>query len=56
MKIDIIGTGYIGITEDLCFASLGQNVICYDIIKEKIGQFNKGIPKLYEENLDVCLK
>ena len=36
MKVGIIGTGYIGLTEGLCFASLGQHVICYDIIKEKI--------------------
>ena len=56
MKIGIIGTGYIGLTEGLCFASLGQNVICYDIIKEKIDQLNKGIPTLYEENIDVLLK
>ena len=56
MKIGIIGTGYIGLTEGLCFASLGQSVICYDIIKEKIDQLNKGIPTLYEENIDVLLK
>ena len=56
MKIGIIGTGYIGLTEGLCFASLGQNVICYDIIKEKIEQLNKGIPTLYEESIDVLRK
>lgn len=53
MKIGIIGTGYIGLTEGLCFAELGQEVICYDIIKEKIDQLNKGIPTLYEETIDV---
>ena len=41
MNIGIIGTGYIGLTEGLCFASLGQNVICYDIIKDKIEKLNK---------------
>ena len=56
MKIGIIGTGYIGLTEGLCFADLGQKVICYDIIKEKIDQLNNGIPTLYEENIDVLLK
>ena len=56
MKIGIIGTGYIGLTEGLCFADLGQKVICYDIIKEKIEQLNKGIPTLYEETIDVLLK
>ena len=56
MKIGIIGTGYIGLTEGLCFAELGQVVICYDIVKEKIEQLNKGIPTLYEENIDILLK
>ena len=56
MKLGIIGTGYIGLTEGLCFADLGQHVICYDIIKEKIEQLNKGIPTLYEENIDSLLK
>ena len=56
MNIGIIGTGYIGLTEGLCFASLGQNVICYDIIKDKIEKLNKGIPTLYEENIEKLLK
>ena len=56
MKIGIIGTGYIGLTEGLCFAELGQHVICYDIIKEKIDLLNKGIPTLYEENIENLLK
>ena len=56
MNIGIIGTGYIGLTEGLCFASLGQHTICYDIIKEKIKQLNQGIPTLFEENIEVLLK
>ena len=34
MNIGIVGTGYIGLTEVLCFASIGQQVICYDIFKK----------------------
>ena len=56
MNIGIIGTGYIGLTEGLCFSSLGQNVICYDIIKDKIEKLNKGIPTLFEENIEKLLK
>ena len=56
MKIGIIGTGYIGLTEGLCFASLGHHTICYDIIKEKIENLNKGIPTLFEENIESLLK
>ena len=56
MNIGIIGTGYIGLTDGLCFASLGQHIICYDIIKKKIKQLNQGIPTLFEENIDALLK
>lgn len=56
MKISIIGTGYIGLTEGLCFADLGHNVVCYDILKEKIELLQKGIPTLYEEGLEDMLK
>ena len=56
MKICIIGTGYIGLTEGLCFADLGHDVVCYDIIEEKINQLKNGIPTLYEEGLEEMLK
>ena len=51
MKVGIIGTGYIGLTEGLCFASLGQHVICYDIIKEKIEQLKKDRQE-FQEKID----
>ena len=56
MKIAIIGTGYIGLTEGLCFADLGHTIYCYDIVEEKINKLNNGIPTLYEEGLEEMLK
>ena len=56
MNITIIGTGYIGLTEGLCFADLGHNVICYDIVKEKIQKLQKGIPTLYEDGLEKTMQ
>lgn len=56
MKICIIGTGYIGLTEGLCFADLGHDVMCYDILEEKINQLKQGIPTLYENGLEDMLK
>lgn len=56
MKICIIGTGYIGLTEGLCFADLGHSVNCFDIAKDKIEQLQKGIPTLYENGLEEMLK
>ena len=30
MKICMIGTGYVGLVSGVCFADLGNNVICVD--------------------------
>ena len=34
MKICIVGTGYVGLVSGTCFAELGNNVICTDVIKK----------------------
>jgi UDPglucose 6-dehydrogenase len=36
----------------VCFAQLGNKVICVDKDKEKINMLNKGIMPIYEENLE----
>ena len=56
MKICIIGTGYIGLTEGLCFADLGHDVVCFDIVKDKIEKLKNGIPTIYEDGLEDMLK
>jgi UDPglucose 6-dehydrogenase len=55
MRICIIGTGYVGLTEGVCFSEIGHDVICYDISKEKIDKLKKGIPTLYEFGLSDLL-
>jgi UDPglucose 6-dehydrogenase len=55
MKICIIGTGYVGLTEGVCFAEIGHDVICYDVVKEKIEKLQQGIPTLYENGLKEIL-
>lgn len=52
----MIGTGYIGLTEGVGFADLGHDVICYDIVKEKIDSLNKGVSPIFEEGLDDMLR
>ncbi len=34
--IAVIGTGYVGLTTGACFAHLGHNVICADIVQDKV--------------------
>jgi len=55
MNISIIGTGYVGLVTGVCFAKLGNNVICVDVDKDKINNINNGIAPIFEKNLDKIL-
>ena len=55
MNISIIGTGYVGLVSGICFAKLGNNVICVDIDKKKIDKINNGITPIYEKGLEELL-
>lgn len=52
MNIAVIGTGYVGLTSGVCFAELGNNVICVDIDEKKIDRINKGLMPIYEPGLE----
>ena len=51
-KICVIGTGYVGLVTGTCFADLGNEVICLDLDKERIGKLNKNIMPFYEPGLE----
>ncbi|PNX47114.1 MAG: UDP-glucose 6-dehydrogenase [Thermoplasmata archaeon M9B1D] len=55
MNISIIGTGYVGLVSGVCFASLGHNIICVDVDKEKVDKINQGFSPIYEEGLGHLL-
>lgn len=55
MNITVVGTGYVGLVTGLCFAEIGNNVICIDIDKKKIAGLNEGKSPIYEENIDTLL-
>ena len=51
-SIAVIGTGYVGLITGAGFADLGNNVVCIDILEEKIAQLRAGTMPFFEPGLE----
>ena len=51
MKVAVIGAGYVGLITGVCFADLGNNVICIDKDKEKLSLLKQHKAPFYEPGL-----
>lgn len=54
-KVAVIGTGYVGLTTSIGLASLGHDVVGYDIDPSKVDQLKAGILPIHEPGLDQML-
>ncbi len=52
MKLAVIGTGYVGLVAGVCFAEVGNEVLCVDVDEEKLARLRNGEVPIYEPGLD----
>lgn len=56
MNICVIGTGYVGLVAGTCLADSGNDVICVDVIEEKIAGLKRGELPIYEPGLQELVE
>jgi UDPglucose 6-dehydrogenase len=55
MKLAFFGTGYVGLVSGVCFADLGNDVICVDVDPERLAKLKKGEAPFYEPGLSELM-
>lgn len=54
-KVAVIGTGYVGLTTGACLSHLGHEVVCADVVPEKVDALNRGEVPILEAGLDELI-
>lgn len=56
MKVTVVGTGYVGLVSGVCFADLGNDVVCVDKDVSKIERLNRFESPIYEPGLEELIE
>lgn len=51
-KIGVVGTGYVGLVTGTCLADFGNQVVCVDVVEEKIRLLERGKVPFFEPGLE----
>ncbi len=54
--IAVIGAGYVGLTTGACLAHLGHQVVCADVVPEKVEGLSRGEVPILEDGLDDLVR
>src|SRR5881275_360799 len=54
--IGVIGAGWVGLVTAACFAELGHEVHCRDIVREKVEALDRGELPIYEPDLPALVE
>ena len=55
MKIAVLGSGYVGLTTSACLAETGNDVICVDILEERVEALKRGGIPFFELGLGALV-
>jgi UDPglucose 6-dehydrogenase len=55
MNISVFGTGYVGLVTGVCFAEMGNDVICVDVDPQKVAMLRDGKSPIYEPGLEALI-
>ena len=55
-RVAVVGTGYVGLTTGACLAHLGHEVVCADVVPEKVEGLRQGRIPIFEAGLDELVR
>jgi len=55
-NICVVGAGYVGLVTGACLADLGNQVVCREVVPEKVEKLKRGLLPIYEPGLEEIVR